>query len=90
MAAFEVIYVVAATLWICVVVAALCIGYRVMAKFRHKKRRIEALQLWPGNQHEVWVAARCLRVQWKRIRRVELVGFRNPHPARLTCLTSRL
>ena len=28
-----------------------------------------ALRLIPGNQHEVWVAARCLRVQWNRIRR---------------------
>ena len=45
---------------------------------------------WPGNQHEVWVAARCLRVQWNRIRRAECSRFRNPQPTRLTCLSSRL
>ena len=50
-----------------------------------------ALRLWSGNQHEVWVAVtRCLRVQWKRIRRVELSRFLNPHPTRLTCFTSLL
>ena len=52
---------------------------------------IAALRLWSGNQHEVWVAVtRCLRVQWKRIRRVELSRFLNPHPTRLTCFTSLL
>ena len=42
-----------------------------------------ALRFWPGNQLEVWVAARCLRVQWIRIRRAKLSRFRNPHPTPL-------
>ena len=41
-------------------------------------------RLWPGNQR---VAARCLRMRWKRIRRAEWVGSRNPQAARSTCLT---
>jgi hypothetical protein len=43
MAVFEVICTVAATLWICVVVAALGIGYRIMAKLRARRRRINRL-----------------------------------------------
>jgi hypothetical protein len=43
MAVFEVIYTVAATLWILVVVAALCIACRVMAKLRTRQRRINRL-----------------------------------------------
>ena len=55
------------------------------------EKALAALRLWSGNQHEVWVAVtRCLRVQWKRIRRVELSRFLNPHPTRLTCFTSLL
>ncbi len=40
MAAVEVIYLVAATLWIGVVVAALCIGIRLVLKFRARRRRV--------------------------------------------------
>jgi hypothetical protein len=40
MAAVEVIYLVAATLWIGVVVAALCIGIRLVLKFRARRRRM--------------------------------------------------
>jgi len=43
MAAFEVIYVLAATLWILTVVAALCIGVRFMAEFRRRQRRMNRL-----------------------------------------------
>ncbi|HYO04895.1 MAG TPA: hypothetical protein VET27_24685 [Mycobacterium sp.] len=40
MAAVEVIYLLAATLWIAVVLAAVCIGYRFMVKFRARRRRV--------------------------------------------------
>ncbi len=40
MAAVEVIYLLAATLWIGVVLAALCIGVRFVLKFRARRRRI--------------------------------------------------
>jgi hypothetical protein len=40
MAAVEVIYLVAATLWIGVVVAALSIGVRLVLKFRARRRRM--------------------------------------------------
>jgi hypothetical protein len=43
MAVFEVICTVAATLWICFVVAALGIGYRFMVKLRSRRRRINRL-----------------------------------------------
>lgn len=43
MAAVEVIYLLAATLWIVVVLAALGIGYRFMVKFRAKRRRINRI-----------------------------------------------
>ena len=43
MAAFEVICTLAATLWIGFVAAALGIGYRVMAKLRSRRRRINRL-----------------------------------------------
>jgi hypothetical protein len=43
MAAFQVIYVVAASLWIFVVLAALCIGCRFMAKLHNRRRRISRL-----------------------------------------------
>ncbi len=50
-----------------------------------------ALRRYAGNQHDVWVAAaRWVRVQWKRMRRAEFCGFRNPQAARLTVLTRRL
>ena len=66
-------------------------GARERARCGDRDGAIPALRLWSGNQHEVWVAVtRCLRVQWKRIRRVELSRFLNPHPTRLTCFTSLL
>jgi hypothetical protein len=40
MAAVEVIYLVAATLWIGIVLAALCIGIRLVLKFRARRRRV--------------------------------------------------
>lgn len=40
MAVVEVIYLVAATLWIFVVLAALCIGGHYMLRLRAKRRRI--------------------------------------------------
>jgi hypothetical protein len=43
MAVVEVIYVVAATLWIFVVVAALCVGGHYMMKLRAKRRRMNGL-----------------------------------------------
>jgi hypothetical protein len=43
MAAIEVIYLVAATLWIGVVLAALCIGIRLVVKFRARRRRVNRL-----------------------------------------------
>ena len=43
-----------------------------------------------SGQHKVCAAGRARRVQWKRIRRVELSRFLNPHPTRLTCFTSLL
>lgn len=43
MAAFEVIYLVAATSWILVVTTALCIGVRCMVKLRHRRRRMNRL-----------------------------------------------
>jgi hypothetical protein len=43
MAAVEVIYLLAASLWIGVVVAALCIGIRLMMKFRAKRRRMNRI-----------------------------------------------
>ncbi|WP_319450600.1 MULTISPECIES: hypothetical protein [unclassified Mycobacterium] len=43
MAVFEVICTVAATLWIGFVVAALVIGYRITAKLRARRRRINRL-----------------------------------------------
>jgi hypothetical protein len=43
MAAVDVIYLLAASLWIVVVVAALCIGVRVALKFRARRRRMHRL-----------------------------------------------
>ncbi|MEZ0051603.1 hypothetical protein ABIA30_002611 [Mycobacterium sp. MAA66] len=43
MAAFEVVYVVAASLWIFVVLAAVGIGCRFMVKFRKRRRRMNLL-----------------------------------------------
>ncbi|MEN3318056.1 MAG: hypothetical protein V7643_1457 [Mycobacterium sp.] len=43
MAAVQVIYVVAAALWIFVVLAALCIGCRFIVKFRRRRRRMNRL-----------------------------------------------
>lgn len=43
MAVVEVIYVVAATLWIVAVVAALCIGCLVITKYRKRRRRMTRL-----------------------------------------------
>ena len=43
-----------------------------------------------SGQHEVCAARRAWRVQWNRIRRIELSVLRYPQPTRLTCLTSRL
>jgi hypothetical protein len=43
MAAVEVIYLAAATLWIGVVVAALCIGVRFAMKFRARRRRMNRI-----------------------------------------------
>lgn len=43
MAAVEVIYVVAASLWILVVLAALVIGCHFMVKFRMRRRRMNRL-----------------------------------------------
>lgn len=43
MAAFEVIYVVAASLWIFVVLAALGIGCHFLVKFRKRRRRMNRL-----------------------------------------------
>lgn len=43
MAAVEVIYLVAAALWIFVVVAALCIGGRYLLKLRARRRRMNRL-----------------------------------------------
>jgi hypothetical protein len=43
MAAIEVIYLVAATLWIGAVLAALCIGIRLVVKFRARRRRVNRL-----------------------------------------------
>jgi Flp pilus assembly protein TadB len=43
MAAVEVIYLLAASLWIGVVVAALCIGVRMVVKFRARRRRMNRL-----------------------------------------------
>lgn len=43
MAVVEVIYAVAAALWILVVVAVLCIGVRGMVKLRSHRRRINRL-----------------------------------------------
>ena len=40
MAAVEVIYLLAASLWIGIVVAALCIGVRVVMKLRARRRRM--------------------------------------------------
>jgi hypothetical protein len=43
MAAVQVIYVVAASLWIFVVLAALCIGCRFIVKFHKRRRRMSRL-----------------------------------------------
>lgn len=43
MTVVEVIYLVAATLWIFVVVAALCIGGHYMLKLRARRRRMTGL-----------------------------------------------
>ncbi|MEB3021181.1 hypothetical protein [[Mycobacterium] crassicus] len=43
MTVVEVIYVVAATLWILVVVAAACVGGRYLLKLRARRRRINGL-----------------------------------------------
>ena len=43
MAVVETIYLVAATLWILVVTAALCIGARVVVKLRRRRRRVHRL-----------------------------------------------
>lgn len=43
MAAVEVIYLVAATLWILVVVAALCVGGHYLLKLRARRRRVTGL-----------------------------------------------
>ena len=54
MAAVEVIYLLAAILWIGVVMAALCLGLRLMVKWRAKRRRINRilrlvnLPVWRG------------------------------------------
>ena len=39
----EMVYLVAATLWIVVVVAATCVGVRVMLKIRARRRRMNQL-----------------------------------------------
>ncbi|TPG35928.1 hypothetical protein [Mycolicibacterium hodleri] len=43
MAAVEVIYLLAAILWIGVVLSALCLGLRFMLKWRAKRRRINRM-----------------------------------------------
>lgn len=43
MAVVEVIYAVAATLWIVVVMAALCVSFVVIAKYRKRRRRVNRL-----------------------------------------------
>ncbi|MEB3051552.1 hypothetical protein KV112_17715 [Mycolicibacter sp. MYC123] len=43
MAVVEVIYLVAALLWIFVVVAALCVGGRYMLRLRARRRRVNGL-----------------------------------------------
>lgn len=43
MAVVEVIYLVAATLWILVVTAAVCIGARYFLKLRARRRRMNGL-----------------------------------------------
>ncbi|RAV01853.1 hypothetical protein DQP56_06835 [Mycolicibacter senuensis] len=43
MAVVEVIYLVAATLWILVVTAAVCVGGRYFLKLRARRRRINRL-----------------------------------------------
>ncbi|WP_197376659.1 hypothetical protein [Mycolicibacterium baixiangningiae] len=43
MAAVETVFLVAAILWIVVVVAAVCVGVRVMLKLRARRRRVNHL-----------------------------------------------
>jgi hypothetical protein len=81
-AAFEVICALAATLWICFVVAALAIGYRVMVKLRSRRRRINRLldvvflPIRLSRGYGVTPRRRVLRLPWRQVppRRTGVAG----------------
>jgi hypothetical protein len=71
--AFQVICALAATLWICFVVAALAIGYRFMAKLRSRRRRINrllsavGLPIRPGRRYGVMRSRKAVRLPWPQV-----------------------